>query len=156
MTELADLAKRFPDTTFVLDHVGTPLGVGRFAGDREAAFGDWRQRLSALAQLPNMNVKLGGLNMPLTGLCVAHDAQAPWGSKKLAQVQGRHIMTTIELFGIERCMFESNFPPDRELTGGTVLWNAFKRIVRDLSADEKHALFFENANRIYRLGLAAA
>ena len=90
--------------------------------------------------------------MPLTGLCVAEDAPAPWTSEKMAQVQGRHILTTIELFGVGRCMFESNFPPDRALTNGTVLWNGFKRLVANFSADEKHALFFENANRVYRLG----
>ncbi len=152
MAELVELARDFPETTFVLDHCGTPLGVGRFASDRDAAFADWRDLISKLAELPNMSVKLGGLNMPLTGLCVAHDAPEPWGSEKLAQAQGRHILTTIELFGTDRCMFESNFPPDRELTGAMALWNGFKRLVAEFSADEKHALFFENANRIYRLG----
>jgi len=153
MAELAELARDFPDTIFVLDHVGTPLGVGRFAKDRDAAFAQWRDLIAALAELPNVFVKLGGLNMPLTGLCVAMDAPSPWGSKKLAEVQGNHILTTIELFGTDRCMFESNFPPDRELTGGTALWNGFKRLVAGFSVDEKHVLFFANANRIYRLGL---
>ena len=76
----------------------------------------------------------------------------PWTSHKMAEVQGRYVRRTIELFGPQRCMFESNFPVDRALTSGNVLWNAFKLMVRDLSPDEKHKLFFETANRVYRLG----
>src|SRR5690606_7045655 len=102
---------------------------------------------------PNVSVKLGGLNMPLTGLCVEEDAPSPWTSVQMAQAQARHVQTAIDLFGPTRCMFESNFPVDRALTGGTVLWNAFKRMAEHFSADEKHALFHGTANRVYRLGL---
>lgn len=153
MAELVDLARAFPDTSFVLDHVGTPMGVGRFARDREGSFADWRTLMAALAEMPNVSVKLGGLNMPLTGLCVPADAPRPWTSEEMAQAQARHILTAIDIFGPKRCMFESNFPVDRALTNGTVLWNAFKRMVAAFSADEKHALFYETADRIYRLGL---
>ncbi len=155
MPDLLALAKQLPDTQFVLDHLGAPLGVGRFAGDAEATFAQWEQLLSPLAKLPNVAVKLGGLNMPLTGLCVDELAHRPWNSDQMAQAQGRHVLRAIELFGPDRCMFESNFPVDRALTNGTVLWNAFKRIAAGFTADEKHALFFGTANRIYRLGQSA-
>lgn len=152
LAEFHDLASAFPDMNFVLDHVGSPMGVGRFARDLEGSFADWRTQMAKLAELPNIAVKLGGLNMPLTGLCVPHDAKRPWTSEEMVQAQSRHILTAIDLFGPGRCMFESNFPVDRALTNGTVLWNAFKRMVDGFSADEKHALFYETAERIYRLG----
>jgi L-fuconolactonase len=154
--DLAALAGEFEHSTFVLDHVGAPMGIGRFASDPDAVFAEWDGLISRLAQFPNVAVKLGGLNMPLTGLCVAEDASAPWTSQKMADVQGRYVRRTIELFGSQRCMFESNFPVDRALTSGNVLWNGFKRMVADLSADERHSLFFETANRIYRLNRSAA
>lgn len=153
MAELVDLARAFPDTSFVLDHVGTPMGVGRFSRDPKGSFADWRNLMARLAELPNVSVKLGGLNMPLTDLCVEEDAARPWTSEQMAQAQSRHILTAIDLFGPGRCMFESNFPVDRALTSGTVLWNAFKRIAAGFSADEKHALFLGTANRVYRLDL---
>ncbi len=153
LAELADLAHAIPDTTFVLDHVGSPMGVGRFACDPEESFADWRRQMAKLAELPNVVVKLGGLNMPLTGLCVPEDAPRPWTSEEMVRAQQWHILTAIDLFGPTRCMFESNFPVDRALTNGTVLWNSFKRMVAAFSADEKHALFHDMANRIYRLGL---
>ncbi len=156
MPDLIALAREFEDTTFVLDHVGAPMGIGRFASDPDAVFAEWELLISRLAQCPNVAVKLGGLNMPLTGLCADEDASAPWSSQKMADVQGRYVRRTIELFGPHRCMFESNFPVDRALTSGTVLWNAFKRMAADLSADEQHSLFFETANRIYRLGQDAS
>ncbi len=66
--ELADLASKFPDTPVVLDHIGAPLGIGVYAGKRDAVFADWKRNLGALAERPNVNVKLGGLAMHLFGL----------------------------------------------------------------------------------------
>ena len=155
LAEVADLAAACPDTTFVIDHLGSPMGVGRFAQDRRAAFADWRAGMAALAERPNVVVKLGGLNMPLTDLCADYAAREPWTSEKMAQVQREHILAAIDLFGPQRCMFESNFPVDRILTSGTVLWNAFKRMVADFTPEEKHEMFFAAADRVYRLDAAA-
>jgi predicted TIM-barrel fold metal-dependent hydrolase len=59
----------------------------------------------------------------------------------------------IDMFGPDRCMFESNFPVDKGTTSYAVLWNAFKKIAAGCSDQDKHALFFETANRTYRLGI---
>ncbi len=59
--------------------------------------------------------------------------------------------TCIELFGADRCTFESNFPVEKMGTGWTVLWNAFKRIAMGASPEEKLALFSGTARRAYRL-----
>ena len=59
--------------------------------------------------------------------------------------------TAIQLFGAQRCMFESNFPVDKAMCSYAVLWNAFKRIAAGASASEKSALFHDTAARNYRL-----
>jgi predicted TIM-barrel fold metal-dependent hydrolase len=59
----------------------------------------------------------------------------------------------IEAFGAQRCMFESNFPPDRASVDYHVIWNAFKRVAAKYSAADKQALFFGTAARTYQLTL---
>ena len=67
LPDLIDLARAFPETTIVLDHVGTPLGVGVHAGKRDERFDIWRDNIRELAKCQNVNVKLGGLAMPFGG-----------------------------------------------------------------------------------------
>jgi L-fuconolactonase len=69
----------------------------------------------------------------------------------MAQAWRPYVETCIELFGATRCMFESNFPVDKGLTGYGLLWNAFKRLTAGCSAEEKSALFAGTAARFYRL-----
>jgi L-fuconolactonase len=152
--ELADLADAFPDTTIVLDHVGAPLAVGVYAGKRAEVFDVWRRHLVELARRPNVHVKLGGLAMHLFdfGLDAASRA-TPASSVELADLWGPYMRACIDLFGVERCMFESNFPVDKRGASYAVLWNAFKRIAAGASASEKAALFKDTAARVYRLAL---
>jgi L-fuconolactonase len=83
----------------------------------------------------------------------AEHRPAPASSEELARLWRPYIETSIELFGASRCMFESNFPVDKRGASYAVLWNAFKRIAANYSADEKAALFSETACRAYRLSL---
>lgn len=151
--DLLDLARAFPSTSIVLDHLGSVLGVGRFAGRRDATFASWRTDMVALAQCPNLTVKLGGLGMTQCGFDF-HLADRPATSERLAEAWRPYIETCIELFGVDRCMFESNVPPDRQSSGVTELWNAFKRITAAASTSEKYALYAGTAARVYRLDLA--
>jgi predicted TIM-barrel fold metal-dependent hydrolase len=148
--ELTRLAQKFPDTPIVLDHVGGPLGIGPYEGKRDDVFQDWKTSITQLAQCSNIVVKLGGLAMPVNGFKWHHRAQPPT-SAELAAVQEPYYLHCLETFGVERCLFESNFPMDRLSCSYTVLWNAFKRITKGFSASEKAALYHDNAVRIYRL-----
>jgi predicted TIM-barrel fold metal-dependent hydrolase len=152
--ELTDLARAFPDTAIVLDHLGQPLGVHSYAGRRDELFGAWRKSMAELAGCPNVVVKLGGLGMVLPGFGF-HERERPPDSQELAVAWRPHIETAIELFGPRRCMFESNFPPDKGTCSYRVLWNAFKRIAAAASAAEKRELFAGTARRFYRLPSAA-
>lgn len=152
LPDLIDLARAFPETTIVLDHVGTPLGIGAYEGKREARFGVWREAIRALAALPNVNVKLGGLAMVFPGFD-SYMADPPASSEILAAQWRPYIETCIEAFGARRCMFESNFPVDIGSCPYDVLWNAFKILSRGASAEEKRQLFSDTATRVYRLEL---
>ena len=150
--ELIDLARAFPETQIVMDHVGTPLGIASYEGKREERFPVWKENIKTLAALPNVFVKLGGLAMVFPGFASFLSKPAA-SSAQLAAEWKPYIETCIEAFGPERCMFESNFPVDLGSCTYDVLWNAFKRIAADYSADEKTALFSGAATRFYRLAL---
>ncbi|MBU2134963.1 MAG: amidohydrolase family protein [Alphaproteobacteria bacterium] len=150
LSDLIDLASAFPETTIILDHVGTPLGIGAYAGQREARFDAWRDNIHALAERPNVVCKIGGLAMPFLGF-PSFMAEPPATSAVLAQEWRPYVETAIAAFGAQRCMFESNFPVDAGTCDYATLWNAFKRLTSGASADEKAALFHDTARRTYRL-----
>jgi len=149
--ELIDLARAFPETSIVLDHVGGPIGLGRYAGKRDEVFAEWSARIRELAGCPNVHIKLGGLGMRMFGFDL-HTRNLPPSSEELAAAWRPYVETCIAAFGPERAMFESNFPVDKGSCGYAALWNAFKRIAAGCSAAEKQALFSGTATRFYRLG----
>lgn len=148
--ELTALARAFEDTPIVLDHVGGPLGIGPYAGKGDEVFAAWSKSIVEIARCPNVVVKLGGIGMALNGFAW-HKQPRPPSSAELAEAQKPYFLHCIEHFGVERCMFESNFPVDKVSSSYTVLWNAFKRVAAGFSHDEKAALFHDNAVRVYRL-----
>jgi L-fuconolactonase len=152
LPELIDLAASFPQTPVVLDHVGTPLGLASYQGKREERFALWRNNIGKLAALPNVSVKLGGLAMSFCNF-PSFLQSPPASSTQLAAEWRPYIETCIDAFGVNRCMFESNFPVDMGSCTYPVLWNAFKVIAKNYSAAEKAALFSGTAQRVYRLAL---
>jgi predicted TIM-barrel fold metal-dependent hydrolase len=152
LPDLIELARAFPETQIVLNHVGVPVGVGSYAGRREERFPRWRQNIRTLATCANVAVKLGGLGVPFGGFR-SFMSTPPATSQELAKEWRPYIETCIEAFGVHRCMFESNFPVDSATCSYRVLWNAFKRIAAGASSHETTALFSGTALRIYRLDL---
>jgi L-fuconolactonase len=150
--DLIDLARAFPQTPIVLDHVGGAIGLGRYKGKGEEVFAEWSGRIRELATCPSVYVKLGGLGMRVFGFDV-HEQVNPPSSETLAGLWRPYIETCIAAFGPERAMFESNFPVDKGSGSYQVFWNAFKRIAAGCSASEKTALFSGTAAKFYRLSL---
>jgi predicted TIM-barrel fold metal-dependent hydrolase len=151
--ELIELARDFPDTTIIVNHIGGPLLVGRYEGTREQRFPLWRDKISSLATCSNVFLKLGGLGTPFFGFASSL-AEPRFSSEQLAVEWRPYIETCIEAFGAKRCMFESNYPVDWIAAPYAAIWNAFKRITSNASETEKNALFFDTANEVYRLGIA--
>jgi len=150
--ELADLARAFPHTKIVLDHCGGPIGLGSYANRRDEIFKGWKAAILDIAKCPNVVVKLGGLAMRLLGYDF-HERPMPPSSEEAAAAWRPYIETCIEAFGPARCMFESNFPPDKGQCSYQVIFNAFKRIAAEYSEAEKTALFSGTAADFYRLKL---
>ena len=148
LPDVIALARAFPDTSIVLDHCGTPLGVASYAGKLGENFERWRGNIRALAQCPNVSVKLGGLAMAFCAM-PAEGPEAGYSSEQLAALWKPYIDTCIEAFGPTRAMFESNYPVDKWGASYATLWNTFKRLAVGASADEKRALFAGTAARVY-------
>ncbi|MDA0792026.1 MAG: amidohydrolase family protein [Proteobacteria bacterium] len=145
-----DLARAVPDTLLVLDHFGSPVGVGPWADRRDEVFDTWQRDMLALAACENVVVKIGGLAMPPNGFGW-HSRVTPATSDELVTAQRDYYDRTIECFGPDRCMFESNFPVDRMSVSYHVYWNAMKKISAAFSEDDKDLLFQGTARRVYRV-----
>ena len=150
LADVADLARSFPAATIIMGHVGGPLGYGPYAGKRDEVYAAWKAGVTSLAACPNVVMKLGGMMMRLAAFDY-RTAPAPPTSTELAALWRPYIEPCIELFGPDRCMFESNFPVDKMGIGWAALWNALKLIAAGASADEKQAMFSGTARRVYRL-----
>jgi len=131
LPEAARLATDFPDTTIVLNHTGLPA-------DRSPdGTAGWKRAMAALAACPNVAVKISGIGVR--------------GTTWTAAANREIVRTTIDLFGVQRCMFASNFPVDSLCASFATIFDGFREIVADLSADEERALFRDNALRLYAI-----
>ena len=148
--DFLDLARAAPGTTMVLDHFGTPLGVGRFAGKHDEIFPGWQRDMEEIAACPNVVAKLGGLAMVDNGFGWQVRERPPTSDEFIAE-QGRWYRHMIDCFGPERCMFESNFPVDRVSISYPVLWNALKKIGAEYGEAALDAMCAGTARRVYRL-----
>lgn len=152
LAELADLALAVPQTTIIVNHLGGPLGIGPHAGaGRLAMLETWLGGITKAAACPNVVLKVGGLGME-------HYFGTPWAalpsppSSDIVAIWWSEVVhAAIGAFGPDRCMFESNFPVDRQTLPYTVLWNAFQILADRYSDTEQQALFHDTAARAYRL-----
>jgi len=150
ISEMADLARAFPDTTIILNHFGGPIGIGPYAGKQAEIVPEWKRSIDALAKCPNVHAKLGGIHMKVNGFNWNERETAP-SSEELVAATRHYYDHCIERFGPDRCLFESNFPVEKLSCSYHVLWNTFKRIASGCSADEKAAMFHDTAARVYRI-----
>jgi predicted TIM-barrel fold metal-dependent hydrolase len=150
IAELTELARAFPETTIVQNHLGGPLGIGPYAGRREEVLSEWKGLITELAGCPNVTLKIGGLGMKVNGYGWI-GRQSPATSDELVTAYQPWFDHALERFGPDRCLFESNFPVDRDSASYHVVWNAFKKLAAPLSDSEKEALLRGTAARVYRL-----
>ena len=131
MSKARDVASKFPNSTMVLEHVGYP------SSRSDEYFRNWRTGLTALAEAENTYCKISGLGMYDHQWTV--DSIKPW------------VLACLDVFGIDRCFFGTNWPVDRLYSSYDPIVNAYDEITKDLTLTEREALFFANASRIYRL-----
>ncbi len=151
---LARLADAHPEVTIIVNHLG-----GRIDPDATPeAIGRWQACIDSIARCPNAVMKCGGAQQRVgrdwePPFHIHQRAAGPMGSEELCELLFPYYRYAIEAFGPERCMFESNFPVDKESISYRTLWNLMKRIARKmgLSDAEKTAMFSGTAARAYRL-----
>lgn len=132
LDEALALAAAFPGTQIILNHTGLP-------SDRTAeGLAGWRGAMARLAAAANVAVKISGLGQP----------RRAWTAEANREV----VLTTIDHFGVGRCMFASNFPVDSLCGTFGAIYGGFERIVADFTAAEQDALFVDNARRLYAIG----
>lgn len=125
------VATAHPDLQFILGHTGMPTGRS------VEYFECWSDGLGQLSQAPNVAIKISGLGLADHDWSV--DTIRPW------------VLTAIEYFGIERCMFGTNWPVDKLFSSYKMLVDSYRSLVSGFSHSEQNALLWENAERLYRL-----
>lgn len=129
--EAAQVARAFPDTRIVINHAGMPSDRG------EAGLQAWRAALAGMAACPNVAIKISGIG----------EAGGRWR----LDANRRVVLDVIELFGVDRCMFGSNYPVDGLCASFRTIFEGFAAMVGDFSAGDRECLFVENARRIYTI-----
>jgi L-fuconolactonase len=151
------LASAHPEVPVVLDHAGTPPGLGgpfggfgRTAEERARILQEWREGMAALAALPHVHVKLSGLLMPIVGFGF-HLRDTPPAAAEIAEALGPILREVVSLFGEDRCMFASNFPMDSVSAPLETILDAYFLALDGLSPEGLAKIFAGNAARFYEL-----
>ena len=152
LPDLAKLADAYPSVPIIVNHLGGKIDPDASPDE----FANWRQCIDAAARCPNVVLKVGGAQQAAGSWeppFHMHRREQPIGSEELCELLYRYYIHAIEAFGPDRCMFESNFPVDKECVSYRTLWNAFKRIASraGLSESEKMSIFGGTAARVYRV-----
>ena len=135
--DAANLARAFPETTLIIEHLGWPIEIETAVG-----FEHWAERLMMLAECPNAFLKVSGV------ACVFRRADP--------DLIRQYLRRAVTIFGPQRCPFGSNCPPDTLFYDFSVLLGVYTDAFSDLTPEAQHALFFDNAQRVYRLCLHCA
>jgi predicted TIM-barrel fold metal-dependent hydrolase len=129
--EAARVAADFPQTRIVINHAGMP------SGRSEEGLRAWRLALAGMAVHPNVAIKISGIG----------EAGYQWRR----DANRRVVLDVIDIFGVDRCMFGSNYPVDSLCAPYRSIFESFAAYVADFSEQERVQLFVENARRIYRI-----
>ena len=131
MIDAYNLANKYDDVLFILNHTGEPCY------QTQDYIKSWEENMQKIASCENFVTKISGLGM--------FDSDWTTESTRI------FVEKTIEIFGIERCMFASNFPVDKIFNSFDNYWNSFKEITKDYSENDKNLLFSSNAEKYYRI-----
>lgn len=151
LREVADLARAFPELPIVLNHIGGPLGVGRYADQGDWVFAEWAKGLSEVAACSNVSIKIGGFATSRIGIVNAHGRALPFSSAELADLCRPWVDHCLAEFGADRCLFGSNFPVDKVAFPLINLVNAMKILLAGHSLAEQRAFFAGNARKLYTI-----
>lgn len=127
----ADLIKAFPNVRMILVH------AGMITERTPAAIEEWRGALTAMAAFPNLHVKISGLGMFSSGLTYPQARQV--------------IRDAIQIFGIERVIYGSNFPLEKLHASYADFMDIYRRVLGEFTPAEQRAVLHDNALKFYAL-----
>jgi L-fuconolactonase len=148
--KLAAAAKGVPGTTIILNHLGTPVSIGRFADRRQEVLAEWKDSIDELSDCRNVVVKVGGIGWPPMGSGLEKQSIPPT-SQELADAWQPFVSHVLGTFGAGRCLAESNFPMDRQTATYRTLWNSIKRLIGHLPPEDQNLVLAGTARRVYGL-----
>jgi len=148
--DMAKFARELPDLPIVLNHIGGLIRIGGYANSDSEVFPAWKEGIAAVAECPNVVIKLGGMGMPIVGFDW-HERDKPIGSQELADNMSPYIEHCINEFGTQRCMFESNFPVDKVSYSYNIMYNAFKLLTKGFDSNDRNAMLHDNAVKLYQI-----
>ena len=126
-----DLIKAFPNVRMILVH------AGMLTARTQAAIDQWRAALMKMAAFPNLHVKISGLGMYSSGITAPQARQV--------------IRDVIQIFGVERTIYGSNFPLEKLHASYADFFDVYRTVLSEYSKTEQHAMLHDNAVRFYRL-----
>jgi len=122
-----------PELAFVIDHLAKPPVA-------KNEINEWSAALKPVAAYPNVHCKLSGLV-----------TEANWSSWQTDDLRP-FVDFALELFGLERLIFGSDYPVCLLATSYDRVLDAFQEILKGLSDAGRQQIFSKNAARFYRLG----
>ena len=150
--QLHNLAKEVPNTRIIINHLGAPLNLGRWQKKQAEMHSIWKSELRKLAKLENVYLKIGGIGMENYFGTNWGSRPSPPSSDEVVTAWDERILWCIERFGTEKCMFESNYPVDRQTLPYSVIWNTFQKITQSFTVSEKDDIFWVTAQSVYGVG----
>jgi len=136
MAQAAKLAAQYPDIPIIINHAGMPVERGH------DGVKTWKHGMRLLAAQPNISVKLSGFGL----------IDRQWTIDSIRAL----VLDSIDIFGVQRCMFASDFPTDKLRADFNRILLAYAEITSDFSDGERDQLFAANAARIYRMEMNPA
>jgi predicted TIM-barrel fold metal-dependent hydrolase len=149
--ELTAMARDLTDVSIILNHLGAPLGIGPYRDRLDDVTARWKASMVDVASCPNVSLKLGGIGMDDLFATGWRKLDPPPDSDLVVARWDDQVRWCIDTFGPSRCMFESNFPVDRQALTYSVIWNAFQKIAAVYDDAEQDEMFSGTAIRVYRL-----
>ena len=160
LNEITALAKQFPETRIVVDHLATPVGLfgavgkktGRTFSQRDEIFKQWQNAFSYLAEQPNVQAKISGLMMPVLGHTFYKENRTATIAEMIHRLTPL-IQHAIHVFGTDRIMFASNYPMDKPNARLNDLIEAYIKMIEPYSSGALHAIFRQNAINFYQFNI---
>ena len=132
LQDAKNMADRFPNTQIILEHLAWPTDLS------EAGFNRWKKNITTIAACPNVSIKIS---------CLGCAFQKKITESAIIQ----YIKTAIDIFGTDRCLFGSNFPPDSLFYTLDKIVSIVKRATTHLSPSEQKKIFYSNCKSIYKI-----